>query len=222
MNQISINRPVAGATHTTELPIGDNPIQVYSMGTANSIKIAVMLEELLEMGITDASYDKHIIDIFKGDQFGSGFVEINPNSKIPAIVDRSTSQPIRVFESGAILLYLAQKFGAFLPTTPSAQAECLSWLFWQIGSAPYLGGGFGHFYAIAPEKYEYPINRFTMEVKRQLDLANKHFAKNTYLCGDDYTIADISLWPWMQALIFDGGYNNAVLYPPRTVDASYR
>jgi len=204
-----LNRPVAGATHTTELPVGDNPIQVYSMGTANSIKIAMMLEELLEIGKTGAQYDRHKIDIFKGDQFGSGFVEINPNSKIPAIVDRSTLSPIRVFESGAILLYLAQKFDAFLPKNPSEQAECLSWLFWQIGSAPYLGGGFGHFYAIAPEKYEYPINRFTMEVKRQLDVLDKHFAINTYLCGDEYTIADISLWPWMQALINDGGYNNA-------------
>lgn len=204
-----LNRPVAGATHDTVLPVGDNPIQVYSMGTANSIKIAIMLEELLEIGKTGAHYDRHIIDIFKGDQFGSGFVEINPNSKIPAIVDHSASPPIRVFESGAILLYLAQKFEAFLPTHPSAQAECLSWLFWQIGSAPYLGGGFGHFYAIATEKYEYPINRFTMEVKRQLDLVNQHFENNTYLCGNEYTIADISLWPWMQALINDGGYNNA-------------
>jgi len=169
----------------------------------------MMLEELLEMGKTGARYDKHVIDIFKGEQFGSGFVEINPNSKIPTIIDRSTSQPIRVFESGAILLYLAQKFAAFLPTKPSAQAECLSWLFWQTGSAPYLGGGFGHFYAIASEKYEYPINRFTMEVKRQLDVVNRHFSKNNYLCGDEFTIADMSLWPWMQALIFDGGYNNA-------------
>jgi len=204
-----INRPIAGSTHEKVLPIGSSPMQLYAMGTANSIKVAVMLEALMALGHKGAAYDKHTIDIFKGDQFGSGFVEINPNSKIPAIVDHSTSPPTRVFESGAILLYLAKKFDTFLPTDLSAQAECLSWLFWQVGSAPYLGGGFGHFYRYAPVKLEYPINRFTMEVKRQLDVLDKHFAQKQYLCGGDYTIADISLWPWMYALIFDNGYGGS-------------
>ncbi len=204
-----INRPISGATHEKDLIVGEHPIQVYSAGTANSLKVSILLEELLALGKTGAKYDKHIINIFEGDQFGSGFTEINPNSKIPAIVDHSTTPPTRVFESGAILLYLAQKFEAFLPKDPSTQAECLSWLFWQIGSAPYLGGGFGHFYRYAPVKLEYPINRFTMEVKRQLDVLDKHFAVKQYLCGIDYTIADISLWPWMYALIFDDGYGGS-------------
>jgi len=205
----NINRPIAGSTYEKKLPVGEHPIQVYSSGTANSLKVSIMLEELLALGKTGAKYNKHIINIFEGDQFGSGFTEINPNSKIPAIVDHSTSPPTSVFESGAILLYLAMKFDVFLPNDLSAQAECLSWLFWQVGSAPYLGGGFGHFYRYAPVKLEYPINRFTMEVKRQLDLLDKHFAKHEYLCGAEYTIADMSLWPWMYALIFEDGYGGS-------------
>jgi len=201
-----INRPTAGARFEKELPVGKNPIQVYSLGTANSIKVAVMLEELLALGHDGAKYDKHSIDIFKGEQFGSGFVKINPNSKIPAMVDHSTPTPTRIFESGAILLYLAKKFDAFLPTDLSAQAECLSWLFWQVGTAPYLGGGFGYFYKFAPEKTEYAIDRFTMEVKRQLDLLDQHLAENTHMCGDEYTIADIAIWPWLYALFVDNGY----------------
>jgi len=202
----AINRPIAGPTHETELPIGSHPIQLYSKGTANGVKVTVMLEELLAIGNAGAKYDKHIIEIFEGEQFGSGFVEINPNSKVPALVDHSTTTPTRVFESGAILLYLANKFSAFLPSDSAAQAECLSWLFWQVGSAPYLGGGFGHFYRFAPEKMEYPINRYTMEVKRQFDVLNRHLKENQYMCGDDYTIADMAIWPWFFSLVFEDGY----------------
>lgn len=204
-----INRPIAGATHKTTLAIGEQPMQLYCKGTANSLKITVMLEELLATGQTGAAYDKHDIDIFEGDQFGSGFVDINPNSKIPALVDRSTATPVNIFESGAILVYLAEKFDAFLPTTPAARAECLSWLFWQVGSAPFLGGGFGHFYKYAPVKLEYPINRYTMEVKRQLDVLDRHLAENEYMANGEYTIADMSIWPWYFALIFENGYDAA-------------
>jgi len=203
----SVNRPIAGATHDKELPVGKHPIQLYSKGTPNGVKVTVMLEELLAMGKTGAEYDAHYIEIIDGDQFGSGFVDINPNSKIPALMDRSGPTPVPVFESGAILLYLAQKFDAFLPTDLTVQAECFSWLFWQVGSAAYLGGGFGHFYKYAPEKFEYPINRYTMEVKRQLDVINRHLADNQYLCGDDYTIADIAIWPWFSALVLQNGYS---------------
>ncbi len=197
----SINRPVAGPTHEKALPVGKHPFQLYSLGTPNGVKVTIMFEELLALGIEEAEYDAWLINIMEGDQFGSGFVEINPNSKIPAMVDRSENPPVRVFESGAILMYLAEKFGQFLPTDRSRRAECLSWLFWQVGSAPFLGGGFGHFYAYAPEKYEYPINRFTMEVKRQLDVLNRHFADHEYLCGDIYTIADMATYPWYGALV---------------------
>ena len=195
-----INRPISGATHEKELPVGEHPLQLYSLATPNGVKVTVLLEELLALG-KDAEYDAYLINIGDGDQFGSGFVAANPNSKIPALVDHGTSPPTRVFESGAILVYLAEKFGAFLPTEPSARAECLSWLFWQMGSAPYLGGGFGHFYAYAPEKWEYPINRFTMEVKRQLDVLDKNLADRRYLAGDDYTIADMATCPWYGALV---------------------
>lgn len=191
----AINRPVSGPTHDKELPVGKWPLQLYSMATPNGVKVTVMLEELLELGKTEAEYDAWPIRIDAGDQFGSGFVAINPNSKIPALLDRSGAEPVRVFESGAILLHLAEKFGAFLPQG-SGRAECLSWLFWQMGSAPYLGGGFGHFYAYAPKKFEYAIDRFTMEVKRQLDVLDKLLAQRRYICGDDYTIADIAIWPW--------------------------
>ncbi len=197
----SINRPIAGPTHDKPLPVGEHPLQLYSLATPNGVKVTVLLEELLALGVREAEYDAYLINITEGDQFGSGFVEINPNSKIPALVDHSTPTPTRVFESGAILVYLAEKFGHFLPTEPSARAECLSWLFWQMGSAPFLGGGFGHFYAYAPEKYEYPINRYTMEVKRQLDVLDRNLASREYLCGDDYTIADMATWPWYGILI---------------------
>ena len=196
----SINRPIAGATHDKVLPIGKHPLQLYSLATPNGVKVTVLLEELLALGKTGAEYDAWLIDINKGDQFGSGFTAINPNSKIPALLDQSTSPPTRVFESGAILVYLAEKFDALLPTEPSAKAECLSWLFWQIGSAPLLGGGFGHFYAYAPEKLEYPINRYAMEVKRQLDVLDRNLASRRYLCGDDYNIADIANYAWYGAL----------------------
>ncbi|MCB1663338.1 MAG: glutathione-dependent disulfide-bond oxidoreductase [Pseudomonadales bacterium] len=196
----SINRPIAGATHDKVLPIGKHPLQLYSLATPNGVKVTVLLEELLALGKTGAEYDAWLIDINKGDQFGSGFTAINPNSKIPALLDQSTSPPTRVFESGAILVYLAEKFDALLPTEPSAKAECLSWLFWQIGSAPFLGGGFGHFYAYAPEKLEYPINRYAMEVKRQLDVLDRNLASRRYLCGDDYNIADIANYAWYGAL----------------------
>ena len=192
----SINRPVSGATSQAELPVGKHPLQLYSLATPNGVKVTVMLEELLALGHKGAEYNAHLIRIMDGEQFGSGFVDINPNSKIPAMVDHSTAPPTRVFESGAILLYLAEKFDALLPSDPSARAECLSWLFWQMGSAPYLGGGFGHFYTYAPVKIEYAIDRFTMETKRQFDVLDKRLADNQYLCGDEYTIADIAVWPW--------------------------
>lgn len=197
----NINRPVSGATHEKALPIGKHPLQLYSLGTPNGQKVTIMLEELLALGIKEAEYDAWLINIGEGDQFGSGFVDINPNSKIPALVDRSGKQPIRVFESGSILTYLAEKFSAFLPTTQPERAETLSWLFWQMGSAPFVGGGFGHFYAYAPEKYEYPINRFAMETKRQLDVLDKRLADNKYVAGDNYTIADMAIWPWYGALV---------------------
>ena len=197
----SINRPTAGPTHDKELPVGKHPLQLYSLATPNGVKVTVMLEELLAAGHTGAEYDAWLIRINTGDQFGSGFVEINPNSKIPALMDRSGATPVRVFESGAILLYLAEKFGAFLPTDPAQRAECLSWLFWQMGSGPFLGGGFGHFYAYAPIKIEYAIDRFAMEVKRQLDVLDRRLADNAYLAGDTYTIADMAVWPWYGALV---------------------
>ena len=192
----NINRPISGATHEKDLPVGKHPFQLYSLATPNGVKVTVMLEELLAAGHTGAEYDAWLIRINEGEQFGSGFVAVNPNSKIPALMDRSGPVPFRVFESGAILLHLANKFNAFMPTDPIAKAECLSWLFWQMGSAPYLGGGFGHFYAYAPYKMEYPINRFAMEVKRQMDVLDKRLANNRYLAGDEYTIADIAVWPW--------------------------
>lgn len=196
----NINRPIAGPTKDQDLPVGQHPLQLYSLATPNGVKVTVMLEELLALGHTGAEYDAWLIRINEGDQFGSGFVAVNPNSKIPALLDRSGPTPIRVFESGAILMYLAEKFGAFLPTAPAARAECLAWLFWQMGSAPYLGGGFGHFYAYAPSKIEYAIDRFAMEVKRQLDVLDRRLAESPYLAGDDYTIADIAVWPWYGAL----------------------
>jgi GST-like protein len=195
-----INRPIAGATHDKVLPIGEHPLQLYSLATPNGVKVTVMLEELLALGIKEAEYDAWLINIMEGDQFSSGFVAANPNSKIPALVDHSTPTPTRIFESGAIVMYLAEKHGQFLPADPSARAECLSWLFWQMGSTPFLGGGFGHFYAYAPERYEYPINRFTMEVKRQLDVLDQNLAEREFICGDDYTIADIAIHPWYGAL----------------------
>ncbi|NVZ84441.1 glutathione-dependent disulfide-bond oxidoreductase [Pseudomonas yamanorum] len=197
----SINRPVAGATHDKELPVGRHPLQLYSLATPNGQKVTILLEELLALGHTGAEYDAWLIKIGDGDQFGSGFVGVNPNSKIPALLDRSGPKPIRVFESGAILQYLAEKFGAFLPTEPAARAECLSWLFWQMGSAPYLGGGFGHFYAYAPTKIEYAIDRFAMETKRQLDVLDKQLAEHEYIAGDEYTIADMAIWPWYGGLV---------------------
>jgi GST-like protein len=205
----SINRPIAGPTHDKELPVGRHPLQLYSLATPNGVKVTVMLEELLALGHAGAEYDAWLIRINDGDQFGSGFVGVNPNSKIPALMDRSESTPIRVFESGAILMYLAEKFSAFLPTERARRAECLSWLFWQMGSAPYLGGGFGHFYAYAPTKIEYAIDRFAMEVKRQLDVLDRRLAESPYLAGDDYTIADMAVWAWYGALakglLYSGG-----------------
>ncbi|NCF44933.1 MAG: glutathione-dependent disulfide-bond oxidoreductase [Proteobacteria bacterium] len=203
----AINRPIAGATHAQELPRGDNPLQLYSLATPNGVKVTVLLEELLDLGHSGAEYDAYTINIGKGEQFGSGFVEINPNSKIPALLDLSTAHPTRVFESGAIMVYLAEKFGALLPTEPSARAECLSWVFWQMGSAPYLGGGFGHFYAYAPYKMRYPIDRFSMEVKRQLDVLNRTLAEREYLCGDEYTIADIANYAWYGQLVINTLYS---------------
>lgn len=197
----NINRPIAGATHDQELPVGRHPLQLYSLATPNGQKVTILLEELLALGHQGAEYDAWLIRIGEGDQFGSGFVSVNPNSKIPALMDRSGAKPIRVFESGAILQYLAQKFGAFLPTEPAARAECLSWLFWQMGSAPYLGGGFGHFYAYAPTKIQYAIDRFAMETKRQLDVLDKQLAVSEYIAGDEYTIADIAIWPWYGGLV---------------------
>lgn len=205
----SINRPIAGSTHEKELPVGKHPLQLYSLATPNGVKVTVMLEELLAAGFKEAEYDAHLIRINDGDQFGSGFVGINPNSKIPALMDHSTSPPTPVFESGSILLYLAEKFGAFLPTDPAARTQCMNWLFWQMGSAPYLGGGFGHFYAYAPVKIEYCIDRFTMETKRQLDVLDRHLADNTYMCGDTYTIADMAIWPWYGAVVLNTVYGAA-------------
>jgi GST-like protein len=205
-NWSKINRPVAGATHTKVLPVGKHPFQLYSLATPNGVKVTIMLEELLALGRTGAEYDAWLIDIGEGEQFGSGFVELNPNSKIPALLDRGTDPPTRVFESGAILVYLAEKFDAFLPRGSSARAECLSWLFWQMGSAPYLGGGFGHFYAYAPEKIEYCIDRYAMEVKRQLDVLDRNLSTRRYLCGDDYSIADIATYPWYGSLVLHDLY----------------
>jgi GST-like protein len=196
----NINRPIAGPTHDKDLPVGRHPLQLYSLGTPNGVKVTVMLEELLEVGHQGAEYDAWLIQIGNGDQFSSGFVEVNPNSKIPALMDRSGPKPVRVFESGAILVYLAEKFGAFLPTSGPARAECLSWLFWQMGSAPFLGGGFGHFYAYAPVKIEYAINRYAMEAKRQLDVLDRQLAASEYVAGPDYTVADMAIWPWYGAL----------------------
>ena len=205
----SINRPVAGPTHDKELPVGRHPLQLYSLATPNGVKVTVMLEELLALGHAGAEYDAWLIRINEGAQFGSGFVEVNPNSKIPALLDRSGPEPVRVFESGAILLHLAEKFGEFLPAGGAARAECLSWLFWQMGSAPFLGGGFGHFYAYAPTKIEYAIDRYAMEVKRQLDVLDRHLADRAYMAGDDYTIADMAIWPWygnlVKGLLYEAG-----------------
>ena len=192
----SINRPIAGPTHDKDLPVGKHPLQLYSLATPNGVKVTVLLEELLAKGIKEAEYDAWLVNISEGDQFSSGFVSVNPNSKIPALMDHSTATPTRVFESGAILLYLAEKFGAFLPSDPAKRPEMLSWLFWQMGSAPYLGGGFGHFYAYAPEKWQYPIDRFAMETKRQLDVLDRRLAETPYLSGDEYTIADMAIWAW--------------------------
>ena len=203
----STNRPIAGATHDAELPRGKHPFQLYSMGTPNGVKVTVMFEELLAAGHADAEYDAWLISIGKGDQFGSGFVDINPNSKIPALVDYSGDAPLRVFESGSILVHLAEKFGAFLPTDLAARTECMNWLFWQMGSAPYLGGGFGHFYSYAPYKMEYPIDRFSMEVKRQLDVLDRQLAENPFIAGDEYTIADMAIFPWYGNLALGRQYN---------------
>jgi GSH-dependent disulfide-bond oxidoreductase len=205
----SINRPVAGPTHEKPLPVGKHPLQLYSLATPNGVKVTIMLEELMALGHAGAEYDAWLIRIGEGDQFSSGFVEVNPNSKIPALLDRSVEPPLRVFESGSILLYLAEKFGALLPSDPAGRTETLNWLFWQMGSAPYLGGGFGHFYAYAPEKMEYPINRFTMEAKRQLDVLDRRLAENRYLAGDQYTIADIAVWPWYGQLVRNNVYSAA-------------
>ena len=205
----STNRPIAGATHEKVLPVGEHPLQLYSLATPNGVKVTVMLEELLAAGHKGAEYDAYVIRIGNGDQFGSGFVEINPNSKIPALLDRSTPTPTRVFESGAILLYLANKFGAFLPKDPHKHTEALNWLFWQMGSAPYLGGGFGHFYAYAPEKFEYPINRFAMETKRQMDVLDRHLADNQFMAGDEYSIADMAIWPWYGTLALGKIYDDS-------------
>lgn len=205
----NINKPTAGATQDKALPVGKHPFQLYSLATPNGVKVTVMLEELLAKGHTGAEYDAWLIKINEGDQFGSGFVEVNPNSKIPALMDYSSDTPQRIFESGAILLYLAEKFGAFLPTDHAARTECLSWLFWQMGSAPYLGGGFGHFYAYAPEKIEYCIDRFAMEAKRQLDVLDKHLADHAYMAGNDYTIADMAIWSWYGQLVLGRLYDAA-------------
>jgi GST-like protein len=205
----SINRPIAGATHEKDLPVGKHPLQLYSLATPNGIKVTVMLEELLARGFSGAEYDAWLIRITEGDQFGSGFVEINPNSKIPALVDRSGSAPRRVFESGSILLYLAEKFGAFLPSDPDQRTEALNWLFWQMGSAPFLGGGFGHFYSYAPAKIEYAINRFAMEAKRQLDVLDRHLAAHEFMTGEEYSIADMAIWPWYGGLVRNEVYGAA-------------
>ncbi len=204
-----INRPIAGPTHEKELPVGKHPFQLYSLATPNGVKATIMFEELLEKGIKEAEYDAWLIRITEGDQFGSGFVKANPNSKIPAMMDHSHTPAVRVFESGSILLYLAERFGEFLPTDIVARTETMNWLFWQMGSAPFLGGGFGHFYAYAPEKYEYPINRYAMEVKRQLDVLDRQLADNRYIAGDEYTIADMAIWPWYGALVKNRVYEAA-------------
>lgn len=205
----SINRPIAGATKDKELPVGKHPFQLYSLATPNGVKVTVMLEELLAAGHKGAEYDAWLIKIGDGDQFGSGFVAVNPNSKIPALMDRSGETPLRVFESGSILLHLAEKFGAFIPTDPAGRVECLNWLFWQMGSAPYLGGGFGHFYAYAPEKWQYPIDRFSMEAKRQLDVLDRQLAEHEFIAGDSYSIADIAIWSWYGQLVLGRLYNAA-------------
>jgi len=201
-----INRPIAGATHEKDLSIGEHSLQLYSLGTPNGVKVTVLLEELLELGKTEAEYDAWLVNIGEGDQFGSGFVSANPNSKIPVLVDHSTAPPTRIFESGAIMVYLAEKFGAFLPKEPVPRAECMSWLFWNIGSIPFLGGGFGHFYAYAPEKFEYPINRYAMEVKRQLDVLDQNLASRQFMCGDEYTIADMANHAWYGNLVLGSLY----------------
>ncbi|MBA0218920.1 glutathione-dependent disulfide-bond oxidoreductase [Pectobacterium brasiliense] len=203
----NINRPIAGPTHEKALPVGKHPLQLYSLATPNGVKVTIMLEELLALGHSGAEYDAWLIKISDGDQFSSGFVDVNPNSKIPALLDQSGEKSIRVFESGSILVYLAEKFGALLPSDLATRTETLNWLFWQMGSAPYIGGGFGHFYAYAPEKFEYPINRFTMETKRQLDVLNRQLAENRYLAGDSYTIADIAVWPWYGGLVQNALYS---------------
>ena len=208
----SINRPIAGPTHEQDLPVGKHPLQLYSLATPNGVKVTIMLEELLALGHSGAEYDAWLIRIGDGNQFGSGFVAANPNSKIPALVDHGTASPTRVFESGAILLYLAEKFAAFLPADHAKRTECLNWLFWQMGSAPYLGGGFGHFYAYAPFKMEYPIDRFSMEVKRQLDVLDRHLAENQYMAGEDYSIADMAIWPWYGNLIAGNLYGDSATF----------
>ena len=205
----NINRPTAGSSFKKELPAGKHPFQLYSLATPNGVKVTVLFEELLEAGHKGAEYDAYLVDISEGDQFSSGFVDINPNSKIPALLDRSEGVDTPIFESGAIMMHLAEKFNAFIPTEPQSRAVCLSWLFWQMGSGPFLGGGFGHFYAYAPEKLEYPINRYTMEVKRQLDVLDRHLEKNRYMCGDDYSIADMAIWPWYGALVLNKVYEAA-------------
>jgi len=205
----NINRPISGATHQKVLPKGKHPFQLYSLATPNGVKVTVMFEELIELGIQQAEYDAYMVNIMEGEQFGNEFVEINPNSKIPALLDMSTTPPTRLFESGSILLYLAEKFDAFIPKDAAQRAECLSWLFWQMGSAPMLGGGFGHFYAYAPEKYQYPIDRYTMEIKRQLDVLDKQLANNKFIAGNEYTIADMAIWPWYGALVKNEVYEAA-------------
>lgn len=205
----NINRPIAGATHDKTLPIGKHPFQLYSLATPNGQKVSIMFEELLELGLTDAEYDAYLINIGQGDQFGSDFVDINPNSKIPALMDHSTTPPTRIFESGAILYYLGEKFDAFIPKDFQAKTQCRNWLFWQMGSAPYLGGGFGHFYNYAPSKMQYPIDRFTMETKRQLDVLNRHLSDNEYMAGSEYSIADIAIWPWYGSLALGDLYDAA-------------
>ena len=208
----SVNRPIAGATHEKKLPVGEHPFQLHSLATPNGAKATIMLEELLEQGHTGAEYDAYTINIFEGEQFGSGFVDVNPNSKIPALIDQSGEAPINVFESASILLHLADKFNAFIPSDPAGRTATLNWLFWQMGSAPYLGGGFGHFYAYAPAKFQYPIDRFTMEVKRQLDVLNRQLAENKFIAGDEYTIADIAIWPWYGALVLGRLYGESAKF----------
>lgn len=205
----NINRPIAGPTHDKPLPVGKHPLQLYSLATPNGVKVTILLEELLALGIEEAEYDAYLINIGEGDQFGSGFVDINPNSKIPALLDQTMDPPLRLFESGSIMLYLADKFGAFIPKDAAGRAECLNWLFWQMGSTPFLGGGFGHFYAYAPEKFEYPINRYTMEVKRQLDVLNRQLADHPYIAGEEYSIADMAIWPWYGGVVTNQVYGAA-------------